>query len=696
MKQKMIEQMPYLSCKPVENQSYPYIAVSAIRMIGKVRHLIVDIYRNHREEMERPVMRLAYTKDDWGLYWPERTGSPAKWSRGRLREGYRNRWDYDNSMKYKHDRTYIAEEDAERVRRFAGFTGGREEWTYALCRHEEKIICARKSKAYHNKITRCEERNRDVPELPGAFTDWYKNVLFANENFLYYKRHNRTADITCSNCGESYTIRIRQSGDDGEQAEEAPRDKVSCRCGKCGAVGRYKPAGRIRGVYGLSKACYVGQQYRENGAVIRYIEIEKILSQGEPADYIVNEIVRNFFEPEKEKKIQRDYHLQSNWTGTIFWSPTNLSGYYSIQQKEASVFPGTYECLRQTYLKYSAVEEFARQNEEKIQLADYLEAYIRHPCLEYIVKAGLNLTAVKVVKGYLGEESLDETARNPADLFRIRRDRMRIFIDRKGDPELLRLLQYEKRGGYQWDEEMINKLLILHLGTARISEVLEYMTIRQYLNRVEKYAGADWEGCADAQKRLEETGIFYLDYLNMRQQLGYDMTNTVYLFPKDLEREHHKMATEVNKKRREELVTSKNVQFPDIKKYYRRLRNQYYYEDDRYLIRPARSAGEIVEEGQILHHCVGGDNYLAKHNEGQTYILMLRRREQPDIPYITVEIEAGSSYRIIQWYGTNDRKPDEGKIQPWLNDYINRIKCQGQQGNQHTDQQAGEQLIQYA
>lgn len=96
-------------------------------------------------------------------------------------------------------------------------------------------------------------------------------------------------------------------------------------------------------------------------------------------------------------------------------------------------------------------------------------------------------------------------------------------------------------------------------------------------------------------------------------------------------------------------------------------------EDDKYLIRPARSAKEIVEEERILHHCVGGDNYLRKHNDGQTYILMLRFKDKAEQPYITVEINSQNN-KIMQWYGEKDRKPDRRNMQQWLEQYIHNLK----------------------
>ena len=95
------------------------------------------------------------------------------------------------------------------------------------------------------------------------------------------------------------------------------------------------------------------------------------------------------------------------------------------------------------------------------------------------------------------------------------------------------------------------------------------------------------------------------------------------------------------------------------------------YEDGEFLIRPAKSAREIIEEGQKMHHCVGGDNYLNKHNKGITFILLMRRRKNPEEPFCTVEIKEDE---IQQWYEAHDKKPDKEIIQPWLDNYIKHLK----------------------
>ena len=78
--------------------------------------------------------------------------------------------------------------------------------------------------------------------------------------------------------------------------------------------------------------------------------------------------------------------------------------------------------------------------------------------------------------------------------------------------------------------------------------------------------------------------VTYTDYLGMRLSLGYDLTNTVYQQPRDLEAAHNKMAAEQNKKEAEKRLQEVKKKFEGIRNSYRKLRNRYFYEDDEYII----------------------------------------------------------------------------------------------------------------
>ena len=49
-------------------------------------------------------------------------------------------------------------------------------------------------------------------------------------------------------------------------------------------------------------------------------------------------------------------------------------------------------------------------------------------------------------------------------------------------------------------------------------------------------------------------------------------------------------------------------------------------------------------------------------NKGESFILFLRKKEDPETPYYTLEVEYDG--KIRQSYGAFDRKPDWEKVEP--------------------------------
>ena len=382
------------------------------------------------------------------------------------------------------------------------------------------------------------------------------------------------------------------------------------------------------------------------------------------------EIARAYWIP--GKKIQIDYQKYNSYMGKNFWDDCNLCGRSPIFIHSGLILSETYEEMKGTMFQYSALREYAK-NVREINPIDYLECYNRTPQIEILVKLGMTDIVEKLVKCYYGIVA-DENARRPDQFLGIRKERVQQLIKKKGDTHLLEVMQMERRQGKNWTDTQIEHLAETGLSGAQVAMATRYMTLQKLLNRIEKYAGCEYgTGCYSASERIRHTAITYADYLSMRVNAGYDLSNSVYQQPRDLEAAHNKLVMESNKAKMDRHLEEVAERYPEIRKSYKKLRNKYYYEDDRYIIRPARSAEEIVMEGRLLHHCVGGNAYLEKHNTGQTYILMLRFREEPDVPYITVEIDAKNP-TILQWYGDKDRKPDRENMRKWLNTWLKKLK----------------------
>lgn len=166
------------------------------------------------------------------------------------------------------------------------------------------------------------------------------------------------------------------------------------------------------------------------------------------------------------------------------------------------------------------------------------------------------------------------------------------------------------------------------------------------------------------QKRMTLNTLLteWVDYLEDAVLLGYDLTNPIWLMPKDLHAKHMSAMEPANVIRKTKVS----------ERYLKRLKTlvrRYTFSTDRWLIRPPMSATEITAEGEALHHCVGG--YADRHIKGTTTILFLRDRKKPGKPLVTIEMHGN---KIAQIHGyCNDAgeaiKPSvkyTGILEPWL------------------------------
>lgn len=704
MKKKAIEKIPYFGLKKTSSKKeVKYIGVTVVKIIGHEKHLFLEVYRNKKESKETPLVRIVLTKKDFGTYWPEK----EEWTRQKIKPDAcygRVIWGEEHPTweQEKKENILQSTEDLERIKKFCkANVYDKERWWEYIYKHEDDIVTTarrnRKHKAYMRQQEALADRMAHTKELPEKeILDRADRLYFHNQHYLYYKKHGCWAHIACSKCGGVTDARWKSGISYESQFQrwtEEPREGRYGTCPMCGAHGKYKCQGKAKGTHSKHIYMFLGQKYKENGMVMRYVEVEKKwilgLIAGDKGPEMYNaseelsgvEIARAYFEP--GKKVQIDYHKHDPYIGRDFWDDCNLCGMANITIRTGSIMPETYEEMKGTMFQYSALQEYAKSVREVNPIV-YLERYSQTPQIEVLVKMGLTDVVEKLVKCYYGIVA-DENARRPDQFLGIRKERVKQLIRKKGDTQLLGVMQMEKRQGQNWTDEQVEHLVETDLSGTQVEMATGYMTLQKLLNRIEKYAGCEYgTECSSASARIRHTATTYADYLSMRINLGYDLNNTVYQQPQDLEAAHNKMVIETNKEKADKHLKEMAERYPEIRHVYRRLRNKYLYEDDRYIIRPARSAEEIVMEGRLLHHCVGGNEYLNKHNTEKTYILMLRFKEKPEIPYITVEIDAKNP-RILQWYGDKDKKPDKTNMQQWLDRYLNMLK----EGNLKIGSKAG-------
>ena len=704
MKKKKLLQIPPI---PLRGNSKKFYRLAADMFdIDGERHLVLDVYESRRDVGERGydyIFRAAYTAHDWALYRP----GTEMWSRGSIVGPYGDPV-YDECdmvsgpgipARASWNNTAVDEESERHFEAFWNQFGESvwtvEGWQAILRSLERNIKSERERKNYKSRSEKLRQRIADIPDIPGDFADWGDLAVFHRTEFVYYKRHGRWADCTCSKCGNSYRILTKRSESYEGQFEcvhPVPRNAEMTECLSCGTRAVYKPTGRCtEHIYGQKNWAYLIQPFRESGAVVRYFDMHKEWAIGKPSKVSWIEVGRTFFDA---GRVKTDWHLYDHMEGCAKWCDHNVGGMGNISMSAGWVYNrNTHDWEKSRVLRYSGLKEYIRLADTTIRPARYLEAAERWP-LEKLSKMGLTNLVDVLVENRLAKNDrwLKEKYSNKAErILGIYPSRLSLLREHRGNVELMFILQAEKeateeanrgrrKGTGKWTESQIAKLHNINADKESILKALSCMTLQKFLNRIEKYIGTEipgdmgaW-GCGRMAERCCETARIYMDYINMRVDGGYGMGRSSDQAPRDLFGAHNLMVLAAEKDKTAKRIKETREKYPGIKRRYRSLKKRYAWQHEGLSIRPAKDPGEIIEEGQILHHCVGrNDLYISKHDRGETYILFLRDIKNPNNPYITVEI--GDDDRIRQWYGRNDSKPDEKANAAWLEGWLREVKA---------------------
>lgn len=147
--------------------------------------------------------------------------------------------------------------------------------------------------------------------------------------------------------------------------------------------------------------------------------------------------------------------------------------------------------------------------------------------------------------------------------------------------------------------------------------------------------------------------MLWKDYLDNCQKLPEGIEE---IMPAHLEEAHdrtlEKVAFYANKEETEQIAKMAKTLSPLL------------MSTDSLIMLAPKSGEEIIAEGRILQHCVGG--YVRRHARGDTVILFIRHKDKPKIPFFTMEVNP-ETLEIMQCHGyKNERdsgfkKPDEIK-----------------------------------
>lgn len=482
----------------------------------------------------------------------------------------------------------------------------------------------------HKRITdRWDKDLAQVPELPKDWAHWADKVA-VRENFIFYHYKRGGAKTGyCTFCGKEVPI----SGH--------PYHNKKGRCTCCRHPVMFKALGRA-GYFKTDRYyAYLVQRCRD-GFVIREFWTDRTyrkdtMPHSEP---YWHEFRRSIYD---RNGVIRSYYWGMYCQREVRWIEGSPCYYAYYGDQSGRVYGKTLPSLGKKELRQTGLAEWIRSH----PITDpekYLAVWKRLPQMEQIWKAGLqrltkecfhNCDSVRKLVLCPSEPKLIRALSLDAQKFRRLRQ-----LD--GDTETLAWLQLEKRTGQRITDEMlcwIKKEQISPRDLVFIADRMSLVQIKNYLERQKQYFD---DSCRQALTTWQ-------DYLAMAERLHYDTSDEIVYRVRKLRQRHDELVLQSEAGSLEEQAAKMAVKYPHVDAICGELQKKYAYSDDDYTVIAPQNIFEIIREGRMLHHCVGndgaGERYYDRMERRESFIMFLRRTDEPNDPYYTLEIEPDGTVR---------------------------------------------------
>lgn len=295
----------------------------------------------------------------------------------------------------------------------------------------------------------------------------------------------------------------------------------------------------------------------------------------------------------------------------------------------------------------------------------YLNTWIKKPYIERFAKVGFINLAYEIMCEYSIFFSIKKEG-SLTEMMGITKEHLRWLLEKK-DPLSVDIKVLQK---YQGISKKDFFTLITFSDYYRNYDA--YMECKKYttLHKIKKYLS------------LQNKDIrYYKDYLDISEELHYDLKKTFNLFPKNLI-ERHDERVEERKQKKERLEQEKLdaynqelVKFMKLnkealeKESFNEVASSKFLKIGDLFIRLPYTTDEIKQEGEVLHHCV--DRYVKKVINKETEIFFIRRASKPEKPFYTLEWK-DNEIKQCYGFGNCDATPEVKSFMETFSQLMNR------------------------
>lgn len=466
---------------------------------------------------------------------------------------------------------------------------------------------------------------------------YFNQVATGNENFFMVPDREDKQKAICSRCGKHIVL---------AKFKLSHKDRTTCP--KCGADGEVVHAWRRARTQAKYYFTYFERALYDKEAIIaRSFAVYRCICTD------TGEIFDDY--------VPREYYLMRkgeaiHWTHECdFWGHEWWSKRRSLYSKDYVMELSGYQVclgldrlkplLKDSWLKYSQLDAFIRLTGAEDAFR-YIELYQKHPQLEHIMKMGLWNIIAEGLRCHSFRSIFNWKGKTPKDLFGvpIGKGDMLALSALAVDMDTFHLALYLKKNSRFSLTDLAQKRKELE-RLSNFDTCKRFDTLKGYgvcAEETLKYILRQQQKKTRYQS-IRGVLIDWMDYLKDCNELGLSLEDTAVLKPHDLQQAHQNIIAQLKIKADEEL----DKQMAKLKEE----RKRYNFAAGGFIAKVAENSTELIVEGKVLHHCVG--TYADKHAKGKCTIILIRRLEEPEVPFYTMEF-VGPEKRIIQVRGNHN------------------------------------------
>ena len=572
------------------------------------------------------------------------------------------------------------------VKRFFRCGNSEKHWYQVINEKQKQIRDAKQKKKRKRMNEKTNLLFKGVKPPTSAFLKWAEEEAMYKSRYVFYEYKKRKyLKCFCSHCKSEF-----------EMEQKKLKHNWKGTCPICKSSVTFKATGKSNYIFDTGYAVKIEKL---NGHIIlRHFMLYKEyhILESEAMSFCCQEFYRSVIENGEVKDYVYRYSVGDDRKGW-YLRPLDPHFYYSYhlnytvrdyelrrQMPGCLYLKNLRKTIKDSVIQYCEIEQYSRYYMHEIfPVRQYILKYLEYPQLEYLVKMRLYRLAGDLI--YSGQKILsDSETEDMRKVLNISKTKIAVMKKYNLGLKGLTVMRWlEKEAVNLNEKEAYNFTFLYDSRITTLIEYREYAPIKKIINYLLKqFSGScrserftlDSDLGLLTEKQIREFGNCandWMDYIEWSKELGHEMKSKYVLFPKSMKLAHDKTMKEyqIHENKVGHTVEHSKM-LRDRRKVNQILNDERHLLADKikkgnYFLKIPNDWKEIRKEGDLLGHCVG--SYISNIAEGKSQIYFLRKKEEPDKPFYTMEWANG---KVRQCRGKGNCGYDD-KVASFV-DYVGR------------------------